>query len=436
MTAGLLALLAGLFVAPALLLWLGHGLRRRPERWRRAFWGAVAGHSVGMLLTLGASHYPPVHWAGGSGWRDAAVHGSMLLGAVLGGAIGAALPRRSRPRGLGSLLLALLLVGAAAPPSCSGPPRGDLRIVVISDLNSSYGSTEYEPEVHQAVRLIREVWRPDLVLAAGDLVAGQKPSLTDPQVRAMWAAFDSAVTRPLRQASIPFGFTVGNHDASAAPAHRRDRALASEHWRAPGHHPGVAFVDSTHFPHYYSFRQGEVFVLAWDASYAGTVRDTAMMVWLHRQLASDAAQGARHRLVLGHLPLYAVAEGRNRRGEVLEEPDSLRHILERYRVHTYVSGHHHAYYPGRRGALELLHTGALGQGSRRLIGSEAPPVQTVTVLDFFFRADSVAYTTYAFERGGERRMRTVEPRELPPVIRGVNGHVVRRDLQDTTIAVP
>lgn len=325
----------------------------------------------------------------------------------------------------------LLLAGAAAPRSCAAPPRGDLRMVVISDLNGSYGSTEYEPEVHQAVRMIREVWRPDLVLAAGDLIAGQRPSLDDAQVRAMWAAFDSAVARPLREARIPFGFTVGNHDASAAPAHRRDRALAAEHWRTPGHHPGVAFVDSAHFPLYYSFRQGEVFVLAWDASYAGTARDTAMMAWVRRQLASDAAQRARYRLVLGHLPLYAVAEGRNRPGEVLEEPDSLRAVLERYGVHTYVSGHHHAYYPGRRGALELLHTGALGQGARRLIGSEAPPAQTVTVLDFFFRPDSVAYTTYAFERGSRRRLRTIEPRELPPVLRGINGYVVRRDLADT-----
>lgn len=336
-------------------------------------------------------------------------------------------------RWLRPLLLGVLLAAAAAPPSCA-PPRGELRIVVVSDLNGSYGSTEYEPEVHRAVRMIREVWRPDLVLAAGDLIAGQKPSLPDERVRAMWAAFDSVVAGPLREAGIPFGFTLGNHDGSAYPAHQRDRALAVEHWRAPGRHPGVAFVDSTHFPLYYSFRQGPVFVLAWDASYAGTAADSSMMEWVRRQLAGDAARTASHRLVLGHLPLQAVAEGRNRPGEVLAEPDSLRSLLERHGVHTYVSGHHHAYYPGRRGALELLHAGALGQGARPLIGSDAPPVQTVTVLDFFPRADSVAYTTYAFERGGEGRMRLVETAGLPPVIRGVNGYVVRRDLPDTLAA--
>jgi hypothetical protein len=322
---------------------------------------------------------------------------------------------------LAAIALLVLAPAAAAQPY---PRRGDLRIVVISDLNSSYGSTRYEPEVPRAIRLIREEWRPDLVLAAGDLIAGQRPSLTDSTVRAMWASFDSVVAAPLREAKIPFGFTLGNHDGSAHPAHGRDRALAVEHWKTPARHPGVAFVDSSHFPLYYSFRQGEVFVTAWDASHAGTARDGPMMDWLRAQLASRSARTARFRLVLGHLPLYAVAEGRNRNGEVLQEPDSLRGILERHRVHTYISGHHHAYYPGRRGALELLHAGALGQGPRPLLGRTEPSPRTVTILDFFFRTRSVAYTTYAFQEGG---MRKVELDELPPALYGITGSIVRRD---------
>lgn len=337
----------------------------------------------------------------------------------------------ARPlRGLRPLLLAALLVAATAPQG-QNPPRGDLRVVVVSDLNSSYGSTEYEPEVHRTVRLIREVWRPDLVLAAGDLIAGQKPSLTDQGVRAMWAAFDSAFARPLREAGIPFGFTLGNHDASAYPAHRRDRALAVEHWRDPAHRSGVAFVDSTHYPLYYSFTQGGLFVLVWDASFAGTVHVLPMMGWVREQLGSRRARAARHRVVLGHLPLYAVAEGRDRPGEVLQEPDSLRALLERLGADTYVSGHHHAYYPGKRGALELLHAGAVGQGPRPLLGGTEPPVQTVTVLDYHFDADSVAYTTYAFEKGPEERLRPVRTPDLPPVIRASDGYVVRRDLPDS-----
>ena len=88
MTPGMLALLAGLFAAPAVLLWLGHRYRRQARRPRRVFWGAVAGHAVGMLVTVAAAHYPPVFWGGGPAWREAAVHWSMLIGAVAGAAAG------------------------------------------------------------------------------------------------------------------------------------------------------------------------------------------------------------------------------------------------------------------------------------------------------------------------------------------------------------
>jgi hypothetical protein len=89
-------LLMGLFVVPALLLALGHRLRRRRLVWRRVFWGAVIGHSTAILVMLTASLYPPVGWEGGPRSRDAAVHWSLVLGAVAGGGIGAALPRRAK----------------------------------------------------------------------------------------------------------------------------------------------------------------------------------------------------------------------------------------------------------------------------------------------------------------------------------------------------
>ena len=65
----------------------------------------------------------------------------------------------------------------------------DLRIVVISDLNSAYGSTTYEAEVHKALQLIPS-FNPDLVLCSGDMVAGQSPKLSNAQIQAMWSAFD------------------------------------------------------------------------------------------------------------------------------------------------------------------------------------------------------------------------------------------------------
>ena len=58
------------------------------------------------------------------------------------------------------------------------PPRGDVRLVVISDLNGAYGSTDYNPEVDKAISLL-PFWQPDMVVCSGDMVAGQKPTLSD-----------------------------------------------------------------------------------------------------------------------------------------------------------------------------------------------------------------------------------------------------------------
>ncbi len=84
-----IALLAGLFVIPGVLLWLGHQFREGSLRRKRVFWGGVIGHSLAMMLTLVVLVAPPVWWAGGSIPRDIAVHWSLLVGAILGAAVGA-----------------------------------------------------------------------------------------------------------------------------------------------------------------------------------------------------------------------------------------------------------------------------------------------------------------------------------------------------------
>lgn len=348
-----------------------------------------------------------------------------------------ALQREDPVRVVLRVVLAGLCLFAASGLACSGraatdaaldvTPVGGFRVAVISDLNGRYGSTAYGDEVGRAVVLIRDRWKPDLVLAAGDLIAGQRPTLTDATVRAMWAAFDSVVAAPLRDAGIPFGFTLGNHDASAYPAHGRDRTFAIEHWRAPERRTGVDFVDSSNYPVYYSIRQGPLFIIAWDATWEATLSDTTMMRWLHAQLNSRVAREAPFRIVLGHLPLYAVAEGRDRPGEVLTGADSLRSILERHDVHTYISGHHHAYYPGRRGRLELLHAGPLGDGPRPLLGTTVPSPRTVTLLDFRDDTHDVTVTTFALDHGTTPR--SVRIVALPERLTASTGYVVRRDLR-------
>jgi len=202
--------------------------------------------------------------------------------------------------------------------------------------------------------------------------------------------------------------------------------LAIEHWTRSEHDPGVAWVDGSGFPVRQTFVAGPLFVLSWDASNAHTGEDAEAMAWVRAQLSSPEARAARWRFVLGHLPLYAVAVGRDRPGEVLERPDSLRRALSRLGVDMYVSGHHHAFYPGRRGDLVLLHAGALGQGARALIGHDAPPVQTMTVLDMDVASGEIRWTTYAFDRDGAEP-RVLDERDLPERIEGHNGSVARRD---------
>lgn len=95
-----IALVAGLFLVPAVLLWLGHRLRRQTDVRRRVFWGATIGYLLGMLLTLVTIHYPPVLWAGG-GSRTAMVHWGMVVGATVGAGVGKSAGRqRSIPRDL------------------------------------------------------------------------------------------------------------------------------------------------------------------------------------------------------------------------------------------------------------------------------------------------------------------------------------------------
>ncbi|PSB13108.1 metallophosphoesterase [filamentous cyanobacterium CCP1] len=316
----------------------------------------------------------------------------------------------------------------AAPAGFANPPRGDVRIVVISDLNGAYGATTYNPDVDKGIALI-PFWQPDLVLCSGDMVAGQDLSLTDDRFRAMWAAFDQHVAAPLRQNNTPYGFTMGNHDASAALRadgtfiFQRERDLAVEYWHAPEHDPGVQFVDRFEFPFYYTFEQKGVFFMAWDGSSHHIPPDK--LAWVEQALASEQAQAAKMRILVSHLPLYAVATGRDSASEVMENADALREMLERYNVHTYVSGHHHAYYPGHKGRLQLLHTGILGAGPRPLLANEQPSQKTITVLDINFDAPELTtYTTYDIQ--------TLEPIQfdkLPRFLTGHNGMVLRRDVE-------
>jgi 3',5'-cyclic AMP phosphodiesterase CpdA len=317
---------------------------------------------------------------------------------------------------------------ASVRPSASAPVA-PTRIVVISDLNSQYGSTTYEPEVDKAIALIPTL-NPDLVLCGGDMVAGQSRALSQAQLTAMWNSFDRHIASPLRDANIPLGFTIGNHDGSGAKSNGElifaaDRAIASQYWQA--HTPRLNFVDRTGFPFFYSFQLKDLFCLVWDASTATISAE--QLAWVEKSLASEAAQEAKIRLAIGHLPLYGITVGRDKPGEYLDNAEGLRSLLEQYNVHTYISGHDHAYYPGHRGKLELLYSGLLGSGARSLLTGNVSPQKNLTIIDITFTGNQAEtkYTTYDMKSDTES-MVEVEMRSLPEKIITPTATVFRRDV--------
>jgi 3',5'-cyclic AMP phosphodiesterase CpdA len=340
---------------------------------------------------------------------------------------------RRRSRWLPGLALALLACGAWANDAVIvDPPRGDVRAVVFGDFNGPYGSVTYPPAVARVVAAIVDVWRPDVVLLPGDLIAGQDRSLPDERFPAMWAAFDREVAAPLRAASIPYVATMGNHDASSLRgadgryAFARERDAAAAFWSDPDQWRGLELVDAAAPPFRFAARAGPLFVAVIDAS--GPLVDASQRAWLADVLRTPGATEAALRIVMGHLPLVGIALGRDRDGEVVWQAEALRDTLLAGAVDLYVSGHQAAYYPGRWEGLELLFAG--GVGGRALRGWDAPPRSAVTLVDAWLDPPEVRYTT--FDPVG---FRPYPAGALPPSIAG-HGGVVERSPRDPACPAP
>lgn len=288
----------------------------------------------------------------------------------------------------------------------------ELHVVVISDLNGSYGSTDYREDVHRAVKAIIER-RPDVVISTGDMVAGQRAGL---DYRAMWQGFHDAVTIPLQEAGIPLLITPGNHDGAGTPRFAYERAIFEDEWQI--HRPKVTFLDDQFYPARYSVVMGPTLFISLDATTVGAL-SSEQMRWLETQLqhASDFATT----VVFGHVPLYAVAYNKER--EIIGDP-ALEALFNRYGVDAYISGHHHTYYPGARGELRLVAMPCLGSGLRRLVAAE----QEIGPRGFveFVAAEGGLYDLDSW-KGPSFRER-VERSELPPKIGLAAGPLVRDDL--------
>lgn len=254
-------------------------------------------------------------------------------------------------------------VAAGLAPSVARA-AGPVTIAVISDLNGSYGSTDYDPVVHEAIRSIRNL-KPDLVICTGDMVAGQKtdPHLTDDQIAAMWRAFHAAVTQPLGEDGIPMLVTPGNHDASGYPGFEAERTAFDRTWVANA--PKVELVDGERYPFRYAASHKDVLLIGLDVTITGPL-PVEEMEWLDQILREE---GARHRLqlVFGHLPIWPVTQGRE--NDIIGDPGFL-DILARHRVDAYLSGHHQGWYPSQRDGVRLLAQACLGDGPRKYIGGD------------------------------------------------------------------
>jgi len=308
-------------------------------------------------------------------------------------------------------LFLIFLLAAAADDQHSQPGR-DFTAVVVSDLNESYGSTEYSSQVGIVLDYIASL-SPDLVLCAGDMVAGQKQNLGEPCLRSMWQAFDAKILQRLQILQIPFAFTFGNHDGSSSANFAHERKIAREFWGK--NRPDLCYVDETEYPDCYSFVCADVFFAVIDASAARI--EPAHKDWLASQLGSQTAQKARLRVVVGHLPMYALAQGRNQAGDVVSDADALFEVLEKNGADYYISGHHHAFYQSRKGRVRMISAGALGGGPRKLLGSEAPARKTVTTLHLPANGSEFKIITHSVTDG----MNLLNTYELPDRLNGFNG---------------
>ncbi|MEP1472846.1 MAG: metallophosphoesterase [Halieaceae bacterium] len=293
------------------------------------------------------------------------------------------------------LLLSLLLCTATVQAAS---------FVVIADLNGRYGSTGYHPRVADAISEIIQR-DPDFVIIAGDMIAAQrKPLLSDATLDDMWAAFETTIAGPLAEAGIPLVATAGNHDASVYAAFEGDRQAFARYWLGKPV-PSYVLPDSN-YPWHYAAGFEDTLVISLYGTAPGPLADE-QQAFAQATLAKYGSDYDRV-VVTTHLPIYPVANGRER--EVLS-PDGFSGVARNKQVDWYVSGHHHAFYPGRvHGNLDgtiHLASPALGGNRRSWLGTDVKsPFGFVEVA----QDNSVTlFSAPGFDRG--------IPRSLPMAIR-------------------
>ena len=295
------------------------------------------------------------------------------------------------------------------------PPK-PTRIAVISDLNSSYGSVHYNETITKVIKELAVI-KPDIILCGGDMVAGQKRTLTEENILQMWKSFKETVLDPIQQLNIPFGFTLGNHDAS--PTFHTDRRIANEFWKENEAATNLDFADSSHYPFYFSYIKENIFFMSWDASAAKVPEE--VYHWMKAQLKTDIATKARLRILVGHLPLYPIVDAKNKPGEVNAAADSSLAFFKENGIDLYISGHQHAFYPAGKNGFSLLNAGAIGEGERKIMGHHENARKAYTIIEVPVHSPrSFTYTTY-----DPVIDKMIDPAALPDSVTGFNGTVIK-----------
>lgn len=271
--------------------------------------------------------------------------------------------------GLATVMVAAMGSGAAADETPQDQ-RQTWTVAVIADLNGPYGSKDYNEHVEAAVAWIRDDLQPDLVVSAGDMVAGQREGLP---YAGMWEAFHEVVTDEFAEAGIPMAVTPGNHDASEQPRFWPERIEFARQWKL--RRPQLSFVDDSFYPFYYAFEFGPALFVSLDGTGIGDL-DDAQLNWIDEVLDTNAHLEVS--VLFSHVPQYPVAEGR--RIEIFDD-DRLATLMRDHEVDMMISGHHHAYYPARRHGTYLLHAHCLGSGARPLLGEDSARPRNVAVFD-------------------------------------------------------
>ena len=312
-----------------------------------------------------------------------------------------------------ALLLGALLFQVGLPASSEVS-----RIVVISDINGRYGSVNYHQRVSGAVERIIAM-KPDLVISTGDMVAGQRPSpkLQRAELEVMWRNFHYSVRQPLEKAGIPVLMTPGNHDASAYPGFALEREMYTDYHA--DHPPGIEPQPGGRFPYHYATVYQDLLLISLDATASGPL-PAPQRQWL----ATALENAGRYRavLVFGHLPLQPVAIGRER--DIVTDPE-LESLMAAAGVTAYLSGHHHAYYPGRRAGIDMLSMGNLGGNQRKLVGTDVRTGFSFALLEID-AAGVLGITAYLAPQFDS----TLAPVSLPPRIGSGDRALQRRDLRD------